>query len=367
MPNPSRLILCMLAGALILGCDDRDAEGVRVQMVPKQPNSTTAPSLAAAPHWTVPPGWKSLPASQIRFAAFQVSPDHPDVVLTVIPLGTQQMLPNIVRWQGQIGLPPSTEADLPKLLRRIEVAGHPVELVDLMSPESANPRQRILGAILSHADRDWFFKLMGPADVVGAQKENFDAFVRSLHFDHGDEAAPPPMPMAGANQELPAGHPPVGATAAPGASGVASAATLTFDAPAGWTPQPPLPLRVVSFTAGEGDQRADVIVSQLSSTSSGSYLENVNRWRGQVGLPPIKQNEPQPSKPVIVGGIDGALFDLIGPADQPPVRRMLLAWVPRGDQWWFIKLVGPQATVNQQESNFSHFLESIRFVSGETH
>jgi hypothetical protein len=304
----------------------------------------------------------------MRFAAFQVSPDHPQVVLTVIPLGSQQMLPNIVRWQGQIGLPPSTQAELPKLLRRIEVAGHPVELVDLVGPENASPRQRILGAIVSHADRDWFFKLMGPADVVEAQKANFDAFVRSLHFDHGDEAAPPaPMPMAGTNQELPAGHPPIGAAAAPGESAAASAATLTFDAPAGWTQQPTLPLRVVSFTAGEGDQRADVIVSQLSSTGSGSYLDNVNRWRGQVGLPPIKENEPQASKPIIVGGIDGALFDLTGPADPPPARRMLLAWVPRGDQWWFIKMVGPQATVNQQESNFTRFLESIHFVSGETH
>jgi hypothetical protein len=382
MPHSFRLMLCALIGASLLGCDDRDEGAIRVQRVPKQPGSTTMPVLASAggmnaadikpppaspsePHWTVPAGWKALPASQMRFAAFQISPDHPEVQLTVIPLGSQDVLANIVRWQGQLKLPPSTEADLPRLLQRIQVAGHPIDLVDLTAPETESPRQRILGAILSHGDRDWFFKLMGPVDVVAAQKDNFDAFIRSIHFDHGDDAhaptaAAPAPPLPPQAQQLPAGHPPTGGGVP---ANTATSPQISYAAPAGWTQQPPLPLRVVSFTAGDG---TDVIVSQLSSTGSGSYLDNVNRWRGQVGLPPIKEGDPQPSKPVIVGGIDGALFDLTGPSEQPPVRRMLLAWVPRGDQWWFIKMVGPQAVVNQQEANFNSFVQSIKFDTGAT-
>src|SRR5947209_8383871 len=62
-------------------------------------------------------------------------------------------------------------------------------------PAGGPPPQRILAAVLPRDDRTWFFKLMGPADVVAAQKPAFDAFVHSLHFEAADApSAPPPMP-----------------------------------------------------------------------------------------------------------------------------------------------------------------------------
>src|SRR5688500_18900519 len=46
------------------------------------------------------------------------------------------------------------------------------------------PQQRMLTAILPQpgGDRTWFFKLQGPVEVVTAQKDDFDAFVRTVRF-----------------------------------------------------------------------------------------------------------------------------------------------------------------------------------------
>src|SRR3954451_2876794 len=102
---------------VVIGCD-RD-EPVRAYQAPKE---TTRPALAMAPsdvqqtvpvsppvpsqapsdaqgaqqpervQWQVPQGWKRLPGSQMRYASFQVLPDDPGLLLTVIPLGPENTL-----------------------------------------------------------------------------------------------------------------------------------------------------------------------------------------------------------------------------------------------------------------------------------
>lgn len=188
------IVLCWL----LVGCDRQDQQ-IRVYRAPKQPPPATqlaAPPLAKseadAPSaesespiaWTVPEGWEKLPAQQMRFAAFRVSQEHPDVVLTVIPLGPEagELLPNVNRWRQQLGLPPVSQQDLDKMVRRKQVDGLPVDLVDLSGPATANPPMRMLAAILPHAGRVWFFKLVGQADVVSRQQQAFEAFIDSVHF-----------------------------------------------------------------------------------------------------------------------------------------------------------------------------------------
>ena len=122
--------------------------------------------------WTVPAGWKELPGQQMRFASFQVSPEKPDVQLTVIPLGAEagNLLDNVNRWEKQLGLPPTPEQDLGKIVNDLDVNGSQASAVDLTGPANANPRMQMLGAIIPHDGRVWFFKLVGPADVVGRRR-----------------------------------------------------------------------------------------------------------------------------------------------------------------------------------------------------
>jgi hypothetical protein len=429
------LILSGVLATVIVagGCTRDDQQAIRVQQVPKQtlPDASqpempamTAPMVASAQglpgapasaaseiQWTAPPGWTQLPGSGMRIASFQVSAQRPDVQLTVIPLAPEggQVLPNINRWEQQIGLPPTKEADLSKIVTRVDAAGVPADTVDLIGPATANPRLELLGAIVNHGERVWFFKLAGPADVVGGQKQNFDAFVKSIRFGGGGAAQPQAAePAAGGAAQLPAGHPavpgaeqqpqlPAGHPAIPGAEqqqqqqpqlpaghpevpGMAGAmpgmmlpgpaadpqlaAQISYQTPPTWIKDQPMPMRVVSFHIGENDKRADLIVSLLPSTS-GSRLDNINRWRGQIGLPSIKESDPQPSQPVTVGGAEGALFDLVGPGDRTRARHMLVAWVPKGNDWWFFKFAGPDDVVTKELDNFMNFLKSVQFAGGK--
>src|SRR5947207_1498081 len=67
--------------------------------------------------------------------------------------------------------------------------GDEASVVDLIGPKESGG-QRILGALLPHEDRVWFFKLAGPSDKVGAQKEKFEAFLRSIQFTPWSRVTP---------------------------------------------------------------------------------------------------------------------------------------------------------------------------------
>ena len=65
----------------------------------------------------------------------------------------------------------------------------------LDSPAGAGRLRRSLRAegtdarrhVLLHGGQSWFVKMTGPADLVGQQQPAFEAFVKSLRFEAGDE------------------------------------------------------------------------------------------------------------------------------------------------------------------------------------
>jgi len=327
----------------VWGCDRDDK--VVVYTTPKEtprapaaPGSTPTPVIDTANlppsqpeiQWTVPQGWKQLPGDgQMRFASFQVLPDHPEIQLSVIPLGAEaaDLLPNVTRWQGQVGLQPSTLADLPNVVKRITVGDVNIDTVDLTGPETANPRLRMLAGILPHNGQTWFFKLLGPADLIGTQTGNFDTFIKSIHFANG---TPPPA-------------------VAPTASGAAGA---TWNIPNGWQQEPDKPMRVATFKAGD----AELIITQFGKDNFGGTLANINRWRGQAGMDAVADEKAATPQPVTVGGRSGQMYDFAGAQN-----RVRVAMVDNGEQVWFFKLVGPTNAVAQQQPAFDEFLKSVAF------
>jgi hypothetical protein len=89
---------------------------------------------------------------------------NPPVELTVIPLGPEagDLPSNVNRWEKQLNLTPSPKDALDKVVKHQDINGLHADVVDLSSPESTNPRQRMLAAIIPHAGRVWFFKMTGP-------------------------------------------------------------------------------------------------------------------------------------------------------------------------------------------------------------
>jgi len=95
----------------------------------------------------------------------------------------------------------------------------------------------------------------------------------------------------------------------------------------------------------------------MLSGDAGGRLANINRWRGQVGLGPVAEEELGGLlMPLRVGGPESYAVDLVSPETQ---RRMLAAAVATSGQTWFFKLVGDAAVVGREKEAFTKLVASF--------
>lgn len=123
-------------------------------------------------------------------------------------------------------------------------------------PVAAAPAStdRMLAAILPHGDSAWFFKLTGPDEAVAGAKGLFLDLVRSVRFDGGQPK---------------------------------------WSSPEGWTERGGNAMRLATLVS-PGDPPLEIAVSSLpyqGDDRTGYLLANVNRWRGQMGLPPMEADK----------------------------------------------------------------------------
>lgn len=374
--NHRTLILHLVSGGLLgiaclTGCRKQDV--VTLYTAPKEPVRTVSSEMPAdhppidgsapggtstpgngaeqpeakdeQPTWTIPDGWKPTPVKQMEFAAFMASPEPAPVRMTVVPLGQGGggLLANINRWEGQVHLPPSSQEDLAKVVKQVSINGTPVTLVNLINPAED---RRLMAAILRHGDMTWFFKMVGAPEHLAAQEAKFDAFLHSVRFGAPADATPA-KPMVAAGSEQAEGG-------------------LTYATPKGWTREPARKMMIMSFSAGEGDDKADIAVTRFPTAVLEDFQSNLNRWRGQVGLPP-SNDQPTNMGETHVGGLRAVLITLDGPAaDGRKARQLKVAITPDNAQMvWFFKIVGSADAVSKQQEAFDQFLGSLRFAGQE--
>lgn len=142
-----------------------------------------------------------------------------------------------------------------------------------------------------------------------------------------------------------------------------SAPVVRWTLPAGWQELEPSQFRVGDFRIRDDRGRlVEVSIIPLPG-QAGSDLDNLNRWRAQVGLKPVTEAEMTASaEPITVGDGVGRLFDLYGaaPYEGDPVR-MLAVIRRREGVAWFIKMQGPDDLVVAQRPAFVSLLEGLRF------
>ncbi len=154
---------------------------------------------------------------------------------------------------------------------------------------------------------------------------------------------------------MPPGH--------PGTSAGAAAPALKYKAPSGWQEVAPGEMRAASFRiAGENGKLADVSVVPLPGLAGGD-LDNVNRWRGQVGLKGISQEElAQQAQPVQMDGQPAHVYEQAGENLGSGEKTRILAAITRRDGVaWFFKMTGDEGLVAQQKPAFVEFLQSVTF------
>lgn len=259
--------------------------------------------------WTLPGGWTEERGSGLRFATLKVPDEEPPLEVTIIRLAAPNLdspeflRGNINRWRGQVSLPPVQgdawkEKSDDSEVTDLNLAGQTGTLVDLKGKTAELGDARMLVAVV-------------------------------------------PVPAA----SRPASPPP---------SASSPAAPLQYAVPEGWDERPASSFRLASFLApGEGGD-LDVSVS----TAGGSILANINRWRGQVGLPPVDEAELEAgSEAIDVDGNPGTFVSLIGSE-----KAILGVIVPRDGRTWFFKGTGSPAAAQRERDAFRSFVGLGQFL-----
>lgn len=183
--------------AALAGCDRDDQ--IQSYRSPKEPQKAAAPALPTAPvasassatadsgiaSWTAPPEWKLDPAPRpMRLMTFFIQSEkgQAEVFITQkMPKSTFDLPSNINRWRGQVMLPPTNDTSIhgPK---KVTVAGESAQLFEFLGTDNAGKPKRLLLAMLTRGEDNWFFRITGPADLVTQQQSAFEAFLNSIKF-----------------------------------------------------------------------------------------------------------------------------------------------------------------------------------------
>jgi hypothetical protein len=153
----------------------------------------TAPMMSAEstgagkPAWTVPDGWKEVPAAQFLLAEYSITGANgakAEVNVAQLSGSGGGVLPNVNRWRGQIGLDPVDESGLATVTTTMAVAGGQATFVDMSGKDMSGEAIRLVAAIVPVGDQTWFYKLMGDEKVVAGQKDAFTKFIQTAKYSN---------------------------------------------------------------------------------------------------------------------------------------------------------------------------------------
>jgi hypothetical protein len=148
----------------------------------------------------------------------------------------------------------------------------------------------------------------------------------------------------------------------------AASASVKWKAPAHWTTQEATGMRQGSFLVKKGESTADISITSFPG-AAGSALANVNRWRGQLELSPLSDQELKLNNTLQVQGRSILIWDMVSKKplkDQKALTRTLGAILQEADRSWFFKMMGDDKLVKSEEVHFVTFLKNLQFESSST-
>lgn len=130
---------------------------------------------------------------------------------------------------------------------------------------------------------------------------------------------------------------------------------LRWTLPRGWKESAGGSMRYATFTPPvPGKVDASVVVLP---GPAGGELANVNRWRGQIGLPAIDEAALAAARRTVrtkAGPLN--VYDFAAPGS-----RLVAALAESGGNTWFVKMTGDADAVGAARDDFMKLLGSLRF------
>jgi hypothetical protein len=318
-PSPATQVDCQMVAAIVLRGDKAwffKATGPTALMKEKAQAFTKFVGSVrfgteGTPIWTLPDGWVQRPGSSLRFATIEMGAAPTALELSVMELPKHEddasyLLANVNRWREQLGLPPTTDAEVERL------AALPL----------GNDGKAILVELV------------------------------------GQSASGAASPSSGS---------PTASTAAAGHFVAPSRAALRFDTPAGWTVQPPRGSRRAAFTVQDGDQSVDISVQSFPAAAPliGDPLANVNRWRGELDLESTTAEElKSAARKLTVNGEPAVSIEITG-APGAKQKAIFATLFKSGEEMWFVKLIGSAPLAERERERLAGFLASLKLTPQE--
>lgn len=335
----------LLPCLFLVGCK----EPVRTYRVAEEPEAALSVQSEVPPDvetremsvtWKASPEWTAEKAGQFLTAAYAV----PELGrLTVSQLGGDGggLAANVNRWRGQVNLAPLPEDKIIGQPMPVPGSKQPMLLFNLTSDTAAADADGIFAAVLPLESETWYFKLTAPSAKLREKGAAvFTQFLGTVKVGGEDAAAtPPPAPTP-------------------------TMPKIQVVASAGWEEGAPSSMRVASFAVkGADGATADVSVIPLPG-NSGSVLDNVNRWRGQIQLPPLSSSED----PAVGTEMEGKAGKMIvthmiseGAVLDGKKAAISAAILKANGITWFFKMTGEAALVTAQREAFEEFVRSATF------
>ncbi len=267
-----------------------------------------------------PEGWQRAGEKTMRFASIDIATPEKQLDLSISSLPKnadwdEQVLANVNRWRGQLGLAPSTEK---------WAEGQPFEVPS------------------SDGESVW-------VDFVG---EGGDASSMPSTAPFAGNAPFAPMPPMAAESSSPTA--PMPQTEPP------SEPPFKFETPEGWRSGRMSMMRWAAFNVGPDDAAAELTVMP----AGGDLRDNVARWIGQIRpsgtTDEVVDKALEDAQKVDVDGRTAQRFLLLG-EDADNGTAIDATIVPLEDGMsLFVKMTGPSKTVRDASDEIADFLKSIK-------
>ncbi|MBI1318501.1 MAG: hypothetical protein GC168_06090 [Candidatus Hydrogenedens sp.] len=146
-----------------------------------------------------------------------------------------------------------------------------------------------------------------------------------------------------------------------------SAPEFTWQVPSGWEELAPTSMRLANLQVS-GHPEAECYFTVLPG-DGGGLTENINRWRRQIGLEPITDDQVGaiPEKPLLLKSAKFLMYEGaytgMGTEAAPDYMMYGLILIDQG-RAYFVKMTGPKAVLADQLAQFNEFCQSIMESGG---
>lgn len=158
----------------------------------------------------------------------------------------------------------------------------------------------------------------------------------------------------------------------PDASGKIDLGAITMQVPEGWTFEKPRALmRRAQFNVPGSDGEAESVVFFMGTAGAGSEQANIDRWIAQfthkdgsqvVDVTPVEKKVAgfDVTQIEVGGEYNGGMTPGGQPGEATSERRLIAAIVATPKGPYYIKLLGPDATVTEARQPFNEMIGSIK-------